>query len=130
MPSKCEISWDHAINRRGLIAQAAVRRTIETIAKLFNPEKIILFGSYAYGTPNPDSDLDLLVVMPTRNEINQSARIAWALDPPFALDVVVRTPKKLAWRLKAGDWFLREIMELGKVVYDRGHKRMDGQSGG
>jgi predicted nucleotidyltransferase len=105
--------------RRGLIPLAAIRRYAQAVAERFQPDKIILFGSYAYGQPNADSDVDLLVVMEAPNEITQSGRIRWAIPAPFPMDLIVRTPKKLAWRLKEGDWFLREIVSQGKVLYEK-----------
>ena len=93
-----------------------IRRFARQVAELFHPDKIILFGSYAYGTPHADSDVDILVVMPARNEIDQSVKISLAIDPPFPLDILVRTPKNLKWRLEEGDSFLREIMARGKVL--------------
>src|SRR5207253_9034249 len=89
------------------------------IAERFQPDKIILFGSYAYGTPTRDSDVDLLVIMPTRNQIAQAVRIDEAIEPGFALDLLVRTPKTLEERLRWGDWFLREIVTRGKVLYEK-----------
>src|SRR5581483_4101795 len=93
------------VRRGGLVTRAAIRRLAAEIAEKFKPEKIILFGSYAYGRPHRDSDVDLLVVMPARNEIDQACKIDVALDYSFPLDLIVRTPKNLAWRLKEGDWF-------------------------
>src|SRR5215471_9437413 len=89
-------------NRRGLIARPVFQQLATSIAQRFDPEKIILFGSYAYGHPDPDSDVDVLVIMPARNEIDQSIRIWNALDPPFALDVIVRTPKNYRWQIGEG----------------------------
>ena len=86
---------------------------------VFQPEKIILFGSYAYGQPHADSDVDILVVMPARNEIDQAVRIDRVIDPAFPLDLIVCTPKNIAWRLKEGDSFLHEIMTKGKVLYEK-----------
>ncbi len=76
-----------------------IRRYARAIAEEFHPDKIILFGSYAYGTPNEDSDVDLLVVMPTRDERAQVVRIRYRLTAPFPLDLIVRTPKEMrgAW---------------------------------
>src|SRR5260370_40547184 len=65
------------------------------------------------------SDVDVLVVMRARNEIDQALRIEEALDAPFALDVIVRTPRNLGWRLEEGDWFLREVVGQGKVLYEK-----------
>ncbi|HUY34445.1 MAG TPA: nucleotidyltransferase domain-containing protein [Pirellulales bacterium] len=109
---------------------ALIRRFARQVAERFDPEKIILFGSYAYGRPHADSDVDIMVVMPTRNQIDQACRIDDALDPPFPLDLIVRTPKNLAARLAHGDSFLREIMAKGKILYEKEHGRMGGQGGG
>jgi predicted nucleotidyltransferase len=96
--------------------------------ELFEPEKIILFGSYANGAPHEDSDVDLMVVMPAANEINQSVRIWRALAAPFSLDLFVRTPEKLRRRLREGDQFLREVIEQGKVLYEKSDGAVVAQS--
>jgi predicted nucleotidyltransferase len=118
-------SWGLLRNRHGLYTKALIRRLVDRIADRFKPDKIILFGSYAYGQPNPESDIDLLVVMEARNEMDQSLKIVLTIDPPFGFDLLVRTPKNLEWRLKEGDWFLREAVGKGKVVYER-HDQTDG----
>lgn len=100
------------------IPMRVIRRYARQVAEQFQPEKIILFGSRAYGTPHEDSDVDLLVVMPARNETDQAIRIQWALDAPFPMDLIVRTPRNLKWRVEQGDWFLREVVALGKTLYD------------
>src|SRR6202453_389074 len=76
-----------------------IRRFARLVAERFQPDKIILFGSYAYGTPHADSDVDILVVMPARNQLDQAVKIELACDPPFPLDIIVRTPKNVGWRL-------------------------------
>ena len=89
------------------------------IADRFRPQKIILFGSYAYGSPRPESDVDLLVVMKTSlREIQQGQQIRQFLNPLFGLDLVVYTPDNLARRIEWGDVFLREIVAKGKVLYE------------
>jgi predicted nucleotidyltransferase len=103
---------------------SAIRRYSRQIAERFRPEKIILFGSYAYGQPNEDSDVDLLVIMPARNQLDQGFKIRWQLPAPFAMDLIVRTPKEMKWRLEAGESFLTEIMSRGKVLYEKDHRRM------
>src|SRR2546423_1779679 len=85
---------------------AAIRRYARQVVECFQPDKIILFGSYAYGTPHVDSDVDILVVMPARHEIGQAVRIDRKVDVSFPLDLIVCTPKNIAWRLKEGDSFL------------------------
>src|SRR5438094_4218629 len=101
------------------VPMRVIRRFAREVAERFRPQKIILFGSYAYGTPHEDSDVDILVVMPARNEIDQAVRIDRAIDPLFPLDLIVCTPKNLAWRLNEGDSFLREIVTKGKVLYEK-----------
>src|SRR5438128_1788271 len=100
------------------IPLSAIRRFARQIAARFQPQKIILFGSYAYGQPHNESDVDLLVIMPTRGVIEQSIRICEAFEYPFSLDLIVRTPRQIERGLKEGDWFLCEIVEKGKVIYE------------
>jgi uncharacterized protein len=100
------------------IPRSAIRRFARRIAERFRPEKIILFGSYAYGTPHVESDVDLLVIMPAYDVVNQSIRISLAFERPFSLDLIVRTPKQIERGLREDDWFLREIVEKGKVLYE------------
>jgi predicted nucleotidyltransferase len=111
------------------ISLPVIRCYARKLAQRFQPDKIILFGSYAYGTPHADSDVDLLVVMPARNEIDQSIRLRWTAPAPFPMDLLVRTPKNLQRRLADGDWFLREIVSRGKVLYDKDDGRMATQGG-
>src|SRR6266404_4317155 len=99
------------------IPLAAIRRFARQIAERFQPEKIILFGSYAYGKPHVESDVDLLVIMPAYNAVNQAIRIYLAFEPPFSLDLIVRTPRQIEIGLKDDDWFVRDIVEKGKVLY-------------
>jgi predicted nucleotidyltransferase len=98
---------------------AVIRRFAIQVAERFHPEKIILFGSHAYGRPHADSDVDVLVVMPARNELDEALRIRLAVDYNFPLDLIVRAPKNLAWRLAEGDAFLHEVMTRGKVLYEK-----------
>jgi predicted nucleotidyltransferase len=102
------------------IPLSAIRRFARRIAERFHLDKIILFGSYAYGQPHAESDVDLMVIMPTRNVIDQAIRIDLAFERLFSLDVHVRTPYQIKIGLKEGDcdWFLREVMEKGKVLYE------------
>src|SRR6266403_5778048 len=77
------------------IPLAAIRRFARQIAERFQPEKIILFGSYAYGKPHNESDVDLLVIMPAADVVNQAIRIRLAFQRPFSFEVIVRTPKQI-----------------------------------
>jgi predicted nucleotidyltransferase len=91
----------------------------DSIAREFHPEKIIVFGSHAYGDPGPFSDLDLLVVMPYEGSpLQQAARIISRVNPAMGVDLIVRTPKEIQERLEIQDTFIREILERGRVAYD------------
>jgi predicted nucleotidyltransferase len=121
--SASEFRWEYG----KLVPRAVIRRFARQIAEQFRPDKIILFGSYAYGTPHKDSDVDILVVMPAYDEINQAVRILYRTDPSFPTDLIVRTPQNLRWRLDEGDWFLREIVEKDKVLYEKANSGLDPQ---
>src|SRR5438045_9372823 len=87
------------------IPMRAIRRFARQISERFRPEKIILFGSYAYGTPHKESAVDLLVIMPCSNHVNPSIRICLALARPSSLDLLVRTPTPVDRGLRAHDLF-------------------------
>ena len=106
---------------------SAIRRYARQVAEKFNPDRVILFGSYAYGIPTPDSDVDFLIIMPTRDQFGQAVRIAETIDRGFLLDLLVRTPHVLEQRLRWGDGFLREIMGRGKVLYEKADRGMGAQ---
>lgn len=109
-----------SINVRRRIPQQAIEEVVDQIVERFQPERIILFGSYAYGRPRPESDVDLLVVLETPlKETEQAVNICQAIDYHFGLDLIVRTPATLARRLALGDPFLHEVVSQGKVLYER-----------
>jgi predicted nucleotidyltransferase len=102
------------------IPQDSIETVVRQIVEGFQPEQIILFGSYAYGRPGPESDVDLLVVMDTPlKEMEQAVRICQAIEYHFGLDLIVRTPATVARRLALGDSFLHEATHKGKVLYER-----------
>jgi len=113
------------------VPMEAIQMIVNRIAEEFKPEKIILFGSHAYGTPKPWSDVDLLVIMESDLSVHdQRLKIARFLHPkPFSIDILTRTPADLEKRIDMGDYFLREIVKKGKVVYERTRDRMDQKSG-
>jgi predicted nucleotidyltransferase len=106
------------------VTRSAIRRYARQVAERFRPDKIILFGSHAYGRPHADSDVDLLVIMPARSEIDQAVRIRWELPAPFPMDLLVRKPQTVRSRLDLGDPFLAEVMAKGKVLYEEAQARM------
>jgi predicted nucleotidyltransferase len=111
------------------IPMRVIREYARRVAERFQPEKIILFGSYAYGTPHEDSDVDILVVMPARNQLRAAVRIDRYCEPCFPLDLIVRTPENMRWRLEEGDWFLREIVSQGKVLYEKADQGVGAKGG-
>ncbi len=103
-----------------MVNPAKIRSFCNAVAKQFRPRKIVLFGSYAYGSPTEDSDVDLLVVMDrTRHRGERmSLRIRHAVPASFPLDLLVRTPGFISKRMAWGDAFTREILTKGKVLYE------------
>lgn len=108
------------INKRTRIPQEAIDDVVRQIVEKFKPNKIILFGSYAYGIPTQVSDVDLLVVMDSSIKENQlSITIRRAINYHFGLDLIVKTPKSISSRIEMGDFFLKEILQKGKVLYEQ-----------
>ena len=93
----------------------------QRIVKAFNPERIILFGSYAYGKPTSDSDVELLIVMESdQRPVARAASVSKILRPRLIpMDIMVRTPDEIRHRLEIGDYFFQEILEKGRVLYER-----------
>jgi len=102
-----------------MTSMADVQRLVDKIARLFRPEKIVLFGSYARDEAGPDSDVDLLVVMAHEGHpARKAAEITAQVHPgSFALDLIVRSPETLQKRAQMNDWFLREALREGRVMY-------------
>ncbi len=107
------------IDQRTRIPENVLVELARLIAEKFKPRKIILFGSYAYGTPRPESDVDLLVIMDTSlRETRQALEIRKYLNLHFGVDILVYTPARFAQRLEWGDSFLQEINENGRLMYE------------
>lgn len=94
----------------------------ERIVREYQPEKIILFGSYAYGRPDEESDIDLLIVKETEaSPFDRRVAVRRIVDlrVPIAFAPIVVTPRELAERLEMGDSFFEEILQRGKILYAR-----------
>jgi predicted nucleotidyltransferase len=103
-----------------------IRRYVRDLARAFEPERVVLFGSYAEGQPTEDSDVDLLVVMDHKGrDVEQAFAIRRAIPRTFPLDLVVRTPSGLRRRLGEKDTFLTSIWRTGKTLYERRVERVD-----
>lgn len=99
-----------------------IQNVCQRIADAYQPEKIILFGSHAYGKPTRESDVDLLIVMDfDGSPIRQAIKISNELELVTPMDMLVRTPEQIAARLDIEDTFMREIVERGKVMYEAKH---------
>lgn len=97
-----------------------IQNIVDKIISEFRPEKIILFGSHAWGKPNKDSDVDLLIVKddPQKNTREMAIELERVLfDRPIALDLLVYKPEQLAKRLRLEDPFIKKIVTMGKILY-------------
>lgn len=112
-----------------MVTRRVIQRVVDQIAEKFDPDKVILFGSYAYGRPTDDSDVDLLVVMPHRGRsLRQAIRIRRALDFHFPMDLIVRRQEDIDRRIPLGDFFLEQITREGHVMYERSREGLVDQS--
>lgn len=104
---------------RKRVPPAAIEQVVRQIVEKFHPQKVILFGSHAYGKPHTESDVDILVVMNTaQTGAQQAVEILTNIEANFGLDLVVYTPQRLEQRLLWGDSFLREVVTKGLVLYE------------
>lgn len=102
-----------------MVERQEIEALRDQIVRRFHPRKIILFGSHATNATGTDSDVDLLVITefegsPIRKEIEMSL----GLEHRFPLDLLVRTPQDIAKRCALNDFFIREILNTGQVLYD------------
>ena len=107
-----------------MIQRRDINRWCKTVAREFRPEKIILFGSYACGTPTKGSDVDVLIVMPLargQRDVRQAAAIRDRVRAPFPMDVLVRSPRQITRRLACGDGFISDILRHGRLMYEAEH---------
>jgi predicted nucleotidyltransferase len=105
-----------------------IRQAAGRIAQRFKPQRIILFGSYAYGIPNQNSDVDLLILLNGRNVHDEALRIREAIDFAFPIDLLVRSPQEFERRIGWGDFFLKEVQEKGRVLYEAPDARVGDKS--
>jgi len=98
-----------------------IQNILDKIITGYAPQKVILFGSYAYGEPRPDSDIDLLIIKETPERfIDRWVTVRRLLSDPkrtIPLETITLTPQEVSKRLKIGDQFLAEILEKGEVLY-------------
>lgn len=103
------------------VTEQALRKIVQRIVNELRPEKIILFGSYGYGSPTEDSDVDLLVIMETSSRpADRYLAVSRLIRPrPFPLDILVKTPEEISRATEKGDFFIGEIVTKGQTLYER-----------
>ena len=94
------------------------------VVREFRPDRIVLFGSFADGTPTDDSDVDMLIIMPLargQRDVRMAAAIRQRVQARFPMDVIVRSPRQIAKRLADGDGFIAGILRDGRLLYENKH---------
>jgi predicted nucleotidyltransferase len=103
-----------------MILPSQIAEFVAGIVQEFRPARVILFGSYSHGTPTSDSDVDLLVELPNaKGGLQEVSQIVRTLKPAFPVDLIVHTPRQVRTRIGQGDFFLRDIVAKGKIMYER-----------
>lgn len=98
-----------------------IQRILQKLISEYAPQKVILFGSHAYGSPGRDSDIDLLIIKETPQRFidrwTTVQRILTGTHRSLPVETLVLTPREVENRLAIGDQFIAEILERGKVLY-------------
>jgi len=103
-----------------MVQMSRIAELAGRIAREFRPERIVLFGSYARGSPRRDSDVDLLVILRFAGRgFRKSLEILNRVAPEFPVDLLARRPEDTARRYAEGDPLIREALDRGKVLYER-----------
>lgn len=107
------------------ITPALIQRVAERISAIIHPDKIILFGSYATGVVHRDSDIDLLIIVSDQHRLSRIPRhqryreVSEAIgDRLFPIDALVRSQSEIRRQIEAEDFFMIDILNEGKVLYD------------
>ena len=105
-----------------MISRDEIQTFVDQVVRRFRPGKVILFGSYAWGHPTEDSDVDLMLIMPHRGSGARTAtQIRLACPRAFPIDLIVRTPGEVRRRIRMGDQFLRQVTSKGVVLHESRH---------
>jgi len=106
-----------------MVPMSEIRQYCKAIGRRFEPRKIILFGSHAYGQPHKDSDVDVLVVMRNAKKLGRqpAVTIRSEIKAGFPVDMLVRDEREVARRLRDRDSFMLDIIEKGRVLYEAVH---------
>ena len=108
-----------------MISRAVIQSFVDQVVRQFRPAKVILFGSYAYGQPTDDSDVDLMLIMPHKGPAaHMATRVRLACPRSFPMDLIVRSPAEVRRRLARGDSFLQDVTARGVVLHESYNTRM------
>lgn len=100
-----------------------IKKITKDIIRKYKPEKIILFGSFAWGKPTRDSDVDLLIIKKTRKKwLERQIEVGKIIDGEIATDTLIHTPSEIKRRLELGDFFYQNILKKGKLLYEKSKK--------
>jgi uncharacterized protein len=104
-----------------MITEAQIQAVVARIVEGYQPDRIILFGSYAYGVPNEDSDLDLLVIKQNAEakrieRVLAVRHLLWGGEMP-PMDIFVRTPQEVAAAVQAIYTVEAEAINKGRTLY-------------
>ncbi len=99
-------------------SEEKIKKLIEKIVEEYKPEKIYLFGSYAWGNPDKDSDVDIFIIKDTeKDRLKRQLEVRRLIKGRLPVDVLVYTPEEIEKRLKMRDFFIEDILSKGKAVY-------------
>jgi len=102
-----------------MVTRQKIQAFVKRVVAQFHPQRVILFGSYAYGTPTNDSDVDLMIVISHEKHASiQAAEIRKQIHAGFPMDLVVRSPEEIQQRLDMGDFFINEVIQRGLPLYE------------
>ena len=108
-----------------MVSMEQIKEVGNSIAAHFNPKRVILFGSYAYGTPRAGSDVDILVIMPfSGRSFDMAIKIWKTIRPTIPVEIVVRRPEDSERRYRENDPLIHNAFDKGIVLYDRDHTRV------
>ncbi len=109
--------WLMVEDIKNYVDSQKIRMIAKKIKEKFNPQKIILFGSFGYGIPKKGSDLDLFIIMDTQLPLRkQASLIRRELPGSIPIDIIVRTPEQVEERIRLGDFFMKKIIKDGIVL--------------
>ncbi len=109
-----------------IISEATIDQIVQKIVDQVNPLQVILFGSYARGMPNIDSDVDLFVIVESNlPRHKRSAKIRLLFSPaPCPLDILVYTPQEVETCSGVVNHIVTHVMTTGKILYERSPDRV------